>query len=67
MRPMDQQALNLISPYYKAVTHLPAGDKAFEEGKQRYIRTLQKKIEDAERLTVDDYNAAFGIQLEKSR
>jgi len=53
-----------IHAYFTASSHYPADmKKAFEDGKQRYISTLQQRVKAIEGLTLQDYCMSTGAEL----
>ena len=59
----DSATCQFIHPFFVA-SELADLDAAFEDGKQRAIRSLEARIERVKQTTRSDYNKAFGLEVE---
>ncbi|HEV2540249.1 MAG TPA: hypothetical protein VGU03_11130 [Frateuria sp.] len=60
----DTATCSFLHPFFVA-SELPDLDDAFEDGKQRAIRSLEARIDRVRITTRADYNKAFGIEPDK--
>lgn len=61
---MKSVMVERVHPYFTASNYFPENiEKAFDDGKKKFITTLQQHIEAIEAITLDDYNKFFGTNI----